>query len=118
MSALHLIAPIDVGERLRVARDDANITQKDAAEKINIARTTLVAIEKGQRLVRIDEVRRLAKLYGTSVNALLRQESVHVDLAPRFRKLATSGDAAEAACIISLLWGEQVAVQALPAEFA
>jgi hypothetical protein len=36
--------------------------------------------------VRINELQ-LAQAYRTSVNALLRQESIHVDLAPRFRKL-------------------------------
>jgi Zn-dependent peptidase ImmA (M78 family)/transcriptional regulator with XRE-family HTH domain len=87
MSALDSMLPADVGERLRIARENAGITQKDAADAINIARTTLVAIEQGQRRIRIDELQALAKLYGTSVNALLRREAVHVDLAPRFRKL-------------------------------
>jgi Zn-dependent peptidase ImmA (M78 family) len=39
-------------------------------------------------------VQQLARRYGTSVNALLRRESVHVDLEPRFRKLPGSGDGA------------------------
>jgi Zn-dependent peptidase ImmA (M78 family)/transcriptional regulator with XRE-family HTH domain len=94
MSALDSIPPADVGERLRIARENADITQKDAADQINIARTTLVAIEQGQRRIRIDELQALAKLYGTSVNALLRREAVHVDLAPRFRKLPDVVDAA------------------------
>lgn len=92
MSKLNLTASIGVGERLRIARSNANITQKDAAHKISVARTTLVAIEKGQRRARIDELQKLAKLYGSSVNALLRQEAVHVDLAPRFRKLSDATD--------------------------
>jgi Zn-dependent peptidase ImmA (M78 family)/transcriptional regulator with XRE-family HTH domain len=94
MSALDSTPPSDVGERLRIARENANITQRDAAERINIARTTLVAIEQGQRRMRIDELQELAKLYSTSVNALLRREAVHVDLAPRFRKLPDAADKA------------------------
>ena len=43
--------------------------------------------EQGNRRVRMGELRKLARLYAISVNALLRQEAVHVDLAPRFRKL-------------------------------
>ena len=85
---------IEIGERLRVARQDVGVTQAQAALGIDIARTTLVAIEKGQRRVRIDELRRLARIYNTSVNALLRRESVYVDLVPRFRKLGTSTDEA------------------------
>ncbi|MDZ7840382.1 MAG: XRE family transcriptional regulator [Gammaproteobacteria bacterium] len=88
------INSVDVGERLRMAREAAGITQADAAGDIDVARTTLVAMEKGQRRVRTKELRRLAQLYGTSVNALLRRESVYVDLVPRFRKLNTSSDKA------------------------
>jgi len=47
----------------------------------------------------MNELQQLAKLYRTSVNALLRQESVHVDLAPRFRKMHTAEDAAEAEAV-------------------
>jgi Zn-dependent peptidase ImmA (M78 family)/DNA-binding XRE family transcriptional regulator len=83
-----------VGERLRTARERASISQAKAGASIGIARTTLVAIEQGQRRVRISELQQLAGLYGTSVNALLRQEAIQVDLAPRFRKLAGSSDTA------------------------
>jgi transcriptional regulator with XRE-family HTH domain len=86
------ISDIELGERLRVARERAKLTQSDAAEVIGAVRTTVVAIEKGQRRIRIDELQNLAKAYGTSANALLRQESVVLDLVPRFRKLASSTD--------------------------
>ena len=89
-SALDSINPHEVGERLRIAREDAKLKQAQAAEAIGIARTTLVAMEQGQRRVRIEELRALARLYGTSVNGLLRLEAVHADLVPRFRKLGTS----------------------------
>ena len=85
---------VDVGERLRFTRERVGITQASAAASLNVARTTMVAIEKGQRLIRTDELQRLAQLYRTSVNALLRRESVHVDLVPRFRRLSTSTDEA------------------------
>jgi Zn-dependent peptidase ImmA (M78 family)/transcriptional regulator with XRE-family HTH domain len=94
MTKLDQIDPVDVGERLRLARDGAGISQASAAAAINIARTTLVAIEKGERRIRIGELQQLARLYGTSVNALLRQEAIQVDLKPRFRKLVDSSDAA------------------------
>ena len=81
-----------VGARLRVARETAGLTQADAASSIDIARTTLVAIEKGQRRIRADELQKLARRYRTSVNALLRHESVSIDLVPRFRKLSTVSD--------------------------
>ena len=83
---LHSIDPIDIGARLRGAREAAGLTQTDAATDLRVARTTLIAMEQGRRRVRIDEIQHLARLYGTSVNAVLRREAVHVDLVPRFRK--------------------------------
>ncbi len=88
------VTSTDLGERLRIAREAAKVTQAAAAAAANMARTTLVAIEQGQRKARIDELQILAKLYGTSVNALVRREAVHVDLAPRYRKLAEQADPA------------------------
>jgi Zn-dependent peptidase ImmA (M78 family)/DNA-binding XRE family transcriptional regulator len=98
MTPLEQVPSAEVGERLRIAREAAGIKQADAASAIEVARTTLVAIEQGQRRIRMSELQQLAKLYRTSVNAVLRQEAVQVDLAPRFRKLAgTSDEAADAA---------------------
>lgn len=94
MSMLDQIPAAEVGERLRLAREAAGMRQAEAAGSIEVARTTLVAIEQGQRRVRMNELQQLAHLYDTNVNALLRQESVHVDLTPRFRKLPGSGDTA------------------------
>lgn len=82
------ISPQELGERLRIARETARITQAEAAGKIDVARTTLVAIEKGERRIRIAELQLLAGLYETSVNALLRREAVHLELAPRFRRIS------------------------------
>jgi Zn-dependent peptidase ImmA (M78 family)/DNA-binding XRE family transcriptional regulator len=81
------MSPIEIGERLRIAREGTGRKQADAAAALDIARTTLVAIEQGQRRVRIGELQQLAKLYGTSVNTLLRKEAIQVDLTPQFRKL-------------------------------
>jgi Zn-dependent peptidase ImmA (M78 family)/DNA-binding XRE family transcriptional regulator len=87
------LSPAELGARLKVARETANVTQDAGAKAAGIARTTLVAIEKGQRSARIDELQALSRCYGVSVNSLLRRESVHVDLVPRFRSLPETGDA-------------------------
>lgn len=94
MTSLDQISPHEVGERLRRAREAAGMSQANAAAAINIARTTLIAIEKGERRIRIHELQQLARQYNTSVNAILREEAIQVDLAPRFRKLLDSSDAA------------------------
>ena len=91
------MSPAEVGERLRIVREGAKVTQAAAANALGVARTTIVAIEQGQRRARTGELQQLARLYGTSVNALLRREAVHVDLTPRFRKLVGNDAAADAA---------------------
>lgn len=97
MEAPAAIDPVALGERLRLAREAAKITQAQAAEAISAARTTLVAIEQGGRRPRLDEMQTLAGLYGTTVNALLRRESAKVDLRPRFRRTQDGGSAVEMA---------------------
>lgn len=87
----------EIGERLRVAREVAQVTQAAAAGALQIARTTVVAIEQGQRRPRLDELQRFASLYGVSVNALLRREAVQIDLKPRFRRAGEADDEIEAA---------------------
>ena len=109
------IDSVDVGRRLRIARETAGMTQSDAATTINVARTTLVAIEKGQRAVRTAELLPLARLYGTSVNSLLRHKSVYVDLVPRFRKLPDCKDdsSAKAARLLADLVRAEVELENL-----
>jgi len=104
-----------VGERLRIAREAAKIKQVDAAAAIDVARTTIVAIEQGHRRVKIDELRKLASLYQTSVNGILRLESIHVELAPRFRKMLGEADeaAGEAAELLANLAKAEVELEAL-----
>lgn len=98
MSLSDRISDIELGERLRIARESAKLKQAEAAEIIGAARTTIVAIEQGQRRVKTDELQKLAKAYGTSANAILRREAVLLDLVPRFRKLHQSpGGTIEAA---------------------
>lgn len=113
MTPLEQMSPAEIGERLRIARG-SKITQAAAAAAIGVARTTIVAIEQGERRARMSELQQLAKLYGMSVNALLRQEAVHVDLVPRFKKLAGNNDAADdAAGLMSALAKAEVELENL-----
>ncbi|WBU32044.1 XRE family transcriptional regulator [Rhodopseudomonas palustris] len=92
MADLNELSAQEIGRRLRLARENADIRQDDAARVIGVSRPTLVSIEKGVRRVRIQEIQMLARHYGVSVNALLRREAVHTDLMPRFRKLRETED--------------------------
>jgi Zn-dependent peptidase ImmA (M78 family) len=87
MGSLNELSSQEIGRRLRLAREVADVRQEEAAQVIGMSRPTLVSIEQGARPVRSNELQILAHRYGVSVNALLRREAVHTDLLPRFRKL-------------------------------
>ena len=80
------LAPAELGERLRGARSGANLTQDAAAASLGMSRTTLVAIEKGQRSVRAEELLAFARLYGVSAGKLTSPDAIHVDLSAKFRR--------------------------------
>lgn len=69
---LDSIDPRELGARLRQARTARDWTQQQAAEALGVSRTTMVAIEKGERRLKSDELVRLARLYGRKLSALLR----------------------------------------------
>ncbi|HWO20046.1 MAG TPA: XRE family transcriptional regulator [Kofleriaceae bacterium] len=80
-----LITSQQLGERLTDARKRARLTQAEVADQVAIARTTLVAIEKGERRPSNAELVRLAEVLKTSVHDLLRETLVRAELSPRFR---------------------------------
>jgi len=62
----------ELGARLQLARKATGKKQEDAATALGVARTTITAIEKGERRVQAGELVILAELYGKSLNELLR----------------------------------------------
>lgn len=82
---LNSIDPRELGKRLRLARERRDMTQEAAAKAINVARTTIVAIEKGERRIRPDELVQLAIEYGKDVNALIQETKGPLFSEPQFR---------------------------------
>ena len=60
---LEEIDPRVLGARLQDARRSAGLTQQVVADRMEMARTTIVAIEKGERRITPTELIRFAKLY-------------------------------------------------------
>jgi len=73
-NAMDTIEPGVLGERLANARRARRFTQAEVAEQLGIARTTLTAIEKGQRRPRNLELVQLAGLYGRQVEDLVHKD--------------------------------------------
>lgn len=62
----------EVGRRLATARRQKGLKQQDVAESIGIGRTTMVAIEKGERRVKPEELLTLAEIYEREVGDFVR----------------------------------------------
>lgn len=74
-----------IAQRLVAARKAAGISQAFAAAHLQMSRPTFIAIEKGVREVRPDELRALADLYHTSLSRLMRQNAPPAEVAPHLR---------------------------------
>lgn len=74
-----------LGERVRVARVNAGMTQDSVAAALAVARTTVVAMERGDRKIRPNELLALAELFKMSVGSLVRPSAIHVDIHSHFR---------------------------------
>lgn len=80
-----MLSSRQLGERVLDARKTAGLTQAEVAAKIEISRTTLVAVEKGERRPSNEELVRLAEVLQTSVHDLLREHRPVAAVSPRFR---------------------------------
>jgi Zn-dependent peptidase ImmA (M78 family)/DNA-binding XRE family transcriptional regulator len=79
-----MISSQQLGERLGDARKRAGLTQAEVADRVGLARTTLVAIEKGERRPSNAELVRLGEVLKASMNDLLRETLVRAQISPRF----------------------------------
>ena len=94
--ALESIDPRALGRRLREARKARGLTQQDAADSLAVARTTVTALEKGERRTRPSELIQLARLYGRPVSEFVGPKEPVADFAVQFRKAAAGEADAEA----------------------
>ena len=62
----------ELGRELQQARTKRGLTQEDAAKIIDVARTTITAIEKGERRIKAEELIKLTRAYGRQVSDFVR----------------------------------------------
>lgn len=79
------VNPRTLGLRLQEARKARALTQQEVADHLGVVRTTVVAMEKGERGLQPDELVRLAALYGRPLHELLRQREPLLDFDVQFR---------------------------------
>lgn len=82
------ISQSQLGERLKTARINSGLTQDQVAHQLNIARTTLITIEKGSRKISGSELRAFARIYKQPINKFLQTEEINLNFVGRFRQQA------------------------------
>lgn len=64
-------ARLELAERLRQAREYVGLSQDDVAAQLKLSRPVVSNLESGQRKVEAIELRRLAEMYGKTVEYFL-----------------------------------------------
>ena len=99
--ATNILDNIDLGrlgELLQQARKSCDMTQAQAAEIIDAVRTTIVAIEKGERRIKATELIKLARAYGRAIGDFVQPRPVTEPFEVQYRS-AFGQNEAEAARI-------------------
>src|SRR5579884_3426156 len=84
-NVLDTIDPRVLGNDLQKARKRRGLTQEDAAKIIEAARTTITAIEKGERRIKTGELIKLAHAYGCEVSDFVRPHPMIEPFQVQFR---------------------------------
>ena len=92
----HAVDPRVLGRRLQEARRARGLTQQEVAESLELARTTVTALEKGERRIRPDELISLAGLYGRPVSGFVGSRAPSPEFAVQFRAAVNRAGSPEA----------------------
>lgn len=85
------VDPRLIGSRLTAARKARGATQEEAAKHLGCSRPTLIAIEKGERRAKPEEIVKLASFYGRSVHEIVRPGAEPAGLEPHLRAVIEPG---------------------------
>ncbi|MCA9994718.1 MAG: ImmA/IrrE family metallo-endopeptidase [Anaerolineales bacterium] len=70
----------ELGSRLQQARKRAGLTQAAVAEALSMSRTTITAVEKGERKIKAEELVKLSEIYGRPVSEFVHpQPAIEID---------------------------------------
>jgi Zn-dependent peptidase ImmA (M78 family)/DNA-binding XRE family transcriptional regulator len=106
MPQLDPIDPRILGQRLAETRKARGLTQEAVADFLECSRPTYIAIEKGERPAKPEEILKLAAYFNRSVHELVRPTEPVVALRPHLRAAAArakAGDERELATAIDEL---------------
>ena len=90
------VDPRVLGQRLQDARRARGLTQQEVADSLELARTTVTALEKGERRIRPDELISLAGLYGRPVSSFVGSRASSAEFSVQFRTSVNRASSSEA----------------------
>ena len=90
------LPPPELGRRLQEARKARGLTQQEVANSLTIARTTVTALEKGERRTQPSELIQMARLYGRPVGDFVGGREPFSDFTVQFRAAVTNLDSRQA----------------------
>ena len=90
------IPPLKLGRRLQEARKARGLTQQEVADSLGFARTTVTALEKGERRTRPNELIQMARLYGRPVGDFVGAKDPVSDFTVQFRAAVSNLDSQQA----------------------
>lgn len=99
--AVDKLDPRELGQNLKLAREQRGLRQEDAAQVINVARTTITAIEQGKRRVKADELIKLVKAYGRSISDFTRSRPIARDFRVQFRGPSSASEMSDVKITVS-----------------
>jgi transcriptional regulator with XRE-family HTH domain len=88
-----------LGPRLRAARQAANLTVREAGERLGVDHSMIVRYENGESLPPLDRLIALADLYGLTPAALLARHAATVPLIAAIDRAEEDGIARLAALL-------------------
>lgn len=88
MHQLESVDPRTLGQRIAEARKARGKTQEEVAKHLGCSRPTYIAIEKGDRAVKPEEITKLALFLGRKVHELVRPGERVGELQPHLRAVA------------------------------
>ena len=93
--------PKVLGQRLQEARRARGLTQQEVADSLALSRTTVTALEKGERRIRPDELINLARLYGRPVSGFVGERGPVADFSVQFRTAVNRTGSPQAQQVLS-----------------
>ena len=92
---LKTIDPRILGRRIQEARNGRGLTQQEVADYLEVARTTVTALEKGDRRIRHNELIKLARILGRPIADFVGYREPLADFSVQFRTSARNVSSTE-----------------------